>query len=292
MYRNLVVGPGMPGAKESVHLEDWPEADLGAIDERLSRKVETVRAFVSLGLQVRTQAKMKVRQPLRAARIITAQPDVIDGAAARMLVEELNVVEDVHVHGVDTSDAYVEFRLKPSFRSLGQRGLGKEAQALKKSMAKLPSAEARAIASRLMAGEAVTLEGVELGRDDVEVEFVAKEGFAAAGDRTGVVVLDTRIDDELRELGFVRELQNRVQNLRKEMGLEYTDRIALMVGGSERVRSIVEKSRAELASEVLASRLETRGPGEVDDAAGSEARIVDVDVEGEAVRLAVARASG
>ncbi len=326
MYQNLVVRAGAPGAKESVHLEDWPEADSSAIDERLSRKIDTVRSFVSLGLQVRTQAKLKVRQPLRAARIITAHPDVIDRAAAEMLGEELNVVEDVQVYGVDrtpegngrhgnvdrkpegngrhgnvdrkpegngrneNAEAYVEFRLKPSFRSLGQRGLGKEAQALKKTMSRLPSAEAGAIASRLMAGESVTLEGVEIGREDVEVEFVAKEGFAAAGDRTGVVVLDTRMDDELRELAFVRELQNRVQNLRKELGLEYTDRIALVVAGSERIKRIVESHREELMGEVLASSFEAVAWGEAQARAGSQARFADVDVEGESVRLAVVRA--
>jgi isoleucyl-tRNA synthetase len=291
MYQNLVVGAVAPGAKESVHLEDWPEADVGAIDERLSRKVDTVRSFVSLGLQVRTQAKLKVRQPLRAARIITVDPDVIDGSAARMLVEELNVVDDVQVHGVDSAEAFVEFRVKPSFRSLGQRGLGKEAQVLKKTMGKLSSAEAGAIASRIMAGEAVTLEGVELRRDDVEVEFVAREGFAAAGDRTGVVVLDTRMDEELRELGFMRELQNRVQNLRKEMGLEYTDRIALWVAGSERVARIVEKYRDDLAGEVLASSLVVTSGRDGEPWSGSQARVVDVDVEGEAVRVAVAKAA-
>ena len=303
IYQNLVVRPGVPGAAESVHLEDWPEADVAAIDERLSRKVETVRAFVSLGLQVRTQAKLKVRQPLRAARIITASPDVIDGSASRMLVEELNVVEDVHVHGVDRkpegsgrdeavldAGAFVEFRVKPSFRSLGQRGLSKEAQALKKTMGKMSSAEAGVVASRIMAGETVTLEGVELRRDDVEVEFVAKEGFAAAGDRTGVVVLDTRMDEELRELGFMRELQNRVQTIRKEMGLEYTDRIRLGVTGSERVARIVGRYRSDLAEEVLASSVDVRVGGHPDESAG--ARLVEADVEGEAVVLAVARAGG
>jgi isoleucyl-tRNA synthetase len=289
MYQNLVVRAGVPGAKESVHLEDWPEVDPGAVDERLSKKIDTVRAFVSLGLQVRTQAKLKVRQPLRAARIITAHPDVIDGAAARMLVEELNVVEDVKVHGVDDASMYVEFRLKPNFRTLGQRGLGKEAQALKKTMAKLSSAEAGGIASRLMGGGTVKVEGIDLAVADVEVEFVAKEGFAAAGDRTGVVVLDTRMDDELRDLGFMRELQNRVQTLRKELGLEYTDRIVLVVGGSERVLRMLAQYGDDLAEEVLATSLVVVSIADVAARAAEGARIVDVDVEGEAVRLAAGR---
>ena len=80
---------------------------------------------------------------------------------------------------------------------------------------------------------------------------MAKEGFAAAGDRAGVVVLDTRLDDELRELGFVRELLSRIQTVRKEMGLEFTDRIRVSIDGSERVRTMVSHHRESIAQEVL-----------------------------------------
>jgi isoleucyl-tRNA synthetase len=204
MWQNLVVGPaGAAGVSvaESVHLCDWPDVDRAAIDERLSVKISTVRSLVSLGLQVRTTAKLKVRQPLRTARIITSKPELIDQSAMTQLMEELNVVNGVETYGVDNADRYVEFRVKPNFRSLGQRGLGKQAQALKRVMGALASTAAGSLASRLLAGHAVTLEGVQLGRDDVEVDFLAKDGFAAAGDRVGVVLLDTQLDDELRDLG-------------------------------------------------------------------------------------------
>src|SRR5258708_34988029 len=138
MYQNLVGRPGVMGARESVHLEDWIEVDAKPIDERLVKKIETVRALGSLGLQVRTQAKIKVRQPLRSAKIITTSPDLIDSSAASQLMEELNVVSSVEPYGVENAGRYVECRLKPSFRSLGQRGLGKQAQGLKKTMAAMP----------------------------------------------------------------------------------------------------------------------------------------------------------
>ncbi|MGL1636566.1 DUF5915 domain-containing protein, partial [Vibrio parahaemolyticus] len=83
-------------------------------------------------------------------------------------------------------DAYVTTRLKPSFRSLGQKGMGKQAQELKKSMASLASAEAQAILATILAEGQATVSGVALTRDDVEVAFDAKEGYAAAGDRVGV----------------------------------------------------------------------------------------------------------
>jgi len=281
MYQNLVARTG--GGRESVHLEDWPEADRSSVDERLSRKIETVRAFVSLGLQVRTQAKIKVRQPLRAASIVSTTPELIDASAATQLMQELNVEREVKVYGVENADRYVEFRLKPSFRSLGKRGLGKEAQALKKTMAVMSSKDAGVLASRLMVGDAMTLEGIDITREDVEVEFVAKEGFAAAGDRTGVVVLDTRMDDGLRDRGLVRELQFRIQTLRKELGLEYTDRIRVAILGSDRLRRVVETYRDDLAREVLAVDISSAQL-----AAGM--RTCELDVEGEAVRIGIARA--
>ncbi|MCL2448535.1 MAG: DUF5915 domain-containing protein, partial [Polyangiaceae bacterium] len=292
MWQNLVARPARragAGATvpESVHLADWPEVDEGAIHQALSDRIGDVRALVSLGLQVRTQAKLRVRQPLRSATLVT--PASRERAAlasdAHQIADELNVLDVRFVPMAEATD-YVEFKVKPSFRSLGQRGLGKEAQALKKVMGALRSHEASAIASTLLGGGTAMLEGVELRRDDIEVELVAKPGFAAAGDRAGVVLLDTQIDDELRELGFVREIINRVQTMRKELALEFTDRILLAMSGSERVRAIVGKHKGAIAHEVLAVEVHTEPLA----TPGSRVDMRDVDIEGEAVRLEMARA--
>ncbi len=281
MYQNLVVRPGLAGARESVHLEDYPVADEAAIDGALSNKIATVRALASLGLQVRNQAKIKVRQPLHAAHIITAHLQDLDASVQEQLAEELNAGK-AHFVGMDRAAEYVEFRLKPNFRSLGQRGLGKEAQALKKTMAAMTSAKAGELASAVMDGESVRLDGVELKREDVEIEFAAKEGFAAAGDRVGVVVLDTRIDAELLDRGLVNELVNRVQAARKELGLGYADRILVSIIGSERVKAVVTAFGVSIAAEVLANDVSADVP-----VLGGYDRHVDVD--GEPVRLGVAR---
>jgi isoleucyl-tRNA synthetase len=282
MYRNLVVGPRVAGARESVHLEDWPEPRAGAIDEKLSRKIATVRALASLGLQVRNHAKIKVRQPLRVAHVVTAQREGLDSDAQRQLAEELNV-DEARLVPLEEADRYVQFRLKPSFRALGQRGLGKEAQVLKKTMAGLASGEAAAAAARLMAGATVTFDAIDLTQGDVEIEFVAKEGFAAAGDRAGVVVLDTRLDDALRDRGLVSELVNRVQAIRKDMSLEYTDRIRVWLAGSERMQAVVKKHGDDIGAEVLAVEVSTA-------AASPSGDIREIEVEGEAVRIIVSRA--
>ncbi len=283
MYQNLVVRPGLAGARESVHLEDYPVADERGVDAALSAKIATVRALASLGLQVRNQAKIKVRQPLGAAHVITAHLQDLDASVKEQLAEELNAGQ-VHFVGMEGAAQYVEFRLKPNFRALGQRGLGKEAQALKKTMAAMPSAKAGELASALMEGQSTTVDGVELKREDVEIEFVAREGFAAAGDRVGVVVLDTRLDADLLDRGLVNELVNRVQAARKDLGLEYADRIRVSIVGGERVRAVVTRFRESIAAEVLAIDVSPDNP-----VVGGYDRTVDVD--GEPVRVGVVRAA-
>ena len=272
MYQNLVVGPAKRAgvaALESVHLTRYPEASPEqagvdaprSIDLDLIAKMAWVREVVSLGLQVRTQAKMKVRQPLRTVHVVVSDVAVQESLRnhAEMIREELNVLE-VDIVPAENARAYVEYKLKPNFRTLGQRGLGKEAQMLKKAMTDVSPEDAAAFHTELMKTGSVVISGVTLNVEDVEVAFSTKEGFAAAGGKIGAVVLETTLDDELRDLGFARELQNRVQTTRKEMELEYTDRITLVVSGSERVGRIVAAYGAELGKEVLAASV-TSGTG-------------------------------
>ncbi len=285
MWQNLVVGPAALSGRpfeESVHLADWPAPAEADIDDALSNKIAAVRALVSLGLQVRTIAKIKVRQPLHTASIITTALADLGASEKKLIAEELNVGETSFVPMAE-AEQFVVFRVKPNFRSLGQRGLGKQAQVLKKTMAALPSPQAAEVAARLLSGEAVVLDGVELRRDDVEVEFIARDGFAAAGDRAGVVVLDTRIDETLRDRGLLRELVNRVQTMRKELGLEYTDRIRLSVRGSPRLQRVIDGAAEALGAEVLAIEISTTR-----DLGADVAR--DVDLDGEIARVSLVRA--
>jgi isoleucyl-tRNA synthetase len=263
-----------------VHLEDWPEVDAAAVDEALSRKTSIVRELVSIGLRARTDAKMKVRQPLRTATILLNDDRDADlvSSAVDAIREELNVLA-VRFGTDEDRRAFGKTSYKPNFRTLGQRGLGKLAQELKKAWAAPDAAELDVIARAMKQGKA-TRGDAEILRDDVEMAFEPAPGVAAAAERVGSVFLDTKLDDELRELGFVRELQNRLQTVRKEMGLEYTDRVRVWIVGSDRVRAIVEKHREAVAAEVLALEV-SFGPH------GTAPH--DVEVEGEKLTLFVER---
>jgi isoleucyl-tRNA synthetase len=112
----------------------------------------------------------------------------------------------------------------------------------------------------------------------------AKEGYAAAGDQTSVVVLRTELTPELVEEGIYRELLNRIQTFRKELELEYTQRIRLAIDGAERLTEIGKKRQEHLMGETLCVEL-----GE-DGSSWEGAARRDVEIEGEAATLSLARA--
>lgn len=282
MHQNLSRKPFGENAPESVHLADWPSADESLVDEALARKMAGVRELVSLGLQVRTQAKLKVRQPLRVAHLVLADHALRESleSATSMIRDELNVLGVSFVEGAEV-ETYVSYKLKPNFRTLGQRGLGKEAQALKKTLGDLSAADAGALVASLRAGKGAEHGGVTLALEDVEVAFETKEGFSAAGGRVGVVVLDARIDDELKRLGLVREIANRVQNARKEAKLELADRITLEVTCPKELVEAIDAHRESLSEDVLAvSLIASEAPG-----AGPADHVEATEVEGMSVEI-------
>ncbi|HRG97024.1 MAG TPA: isoleucine--tRNA ligase [Polyangiaceae bacterium] len=290
MFQNLVRRVDA-GAPESVHLADWPAAEPALVDDELSRRMAAVRELVSLGLQVRTSAKLKVRQPLRVAHLVLGDAKLrasLAGSGAAMIQDELNVLDVAFVDDAEV-ERFVSYKLKPNFRTLGQRGLGKEAQLLKKSLGALDAARAAALLAALREAGTAEHEGVTLLVEDVEVAFEAREGFAAAGGRAGVVVLDTRLDDELRELGLVREVANRVQNARKEAKLELADRVTLRVHAPAALLDALAKHQGALAADVLATSIEL-APSPSDPATRAGAHVEACEVEGMPMELVLRKA--
>jgi isoleucyl-tRNA synthetase len=146
----------------------------------------------------------------------------------------------------------VRYVLKPNFRALGPK-LGKKVQVAKQVLAK---ADAAALRAALATEGKVTVdlegEAVDLGPEEIEVAVEAAEGFAAAGGKAGVVVLHTTLTDALRDEGLGREILSRVQGLRKELDLGFTERVRLAIDGSERVQKVASAMRAEIEAEALA----------------------------------------
>jgi len=236
LWRNLVA-EACEGAPDSVHLAGWPEVVDELVDDALLADMGEVRRVVALGHQARAQSGIKLRQPLR--RLVVQGADGIAGHA-REIGDELNV-KDVEFGPVEAT----ELRVKPNLPILGPK-LGKELGPVR---------------SALEAGEFEELEGGrlrvnghELAPEEVLVERRGKEGWAVAGEDGLTVALDLALDPELELEGRARELIHRVNGMRKDAGLELTDRIVLTLPEAE---SDLLGHADRIKGETLAVRIET-----------------------------------
>ncbi|MFO0724817.1 MAG: isoleucine--tRNA ligase [Myxococcota bacterium] len=251
MYQNLVVRPYGETATDSVHLASYPNVDQSRIDEGLSRTMGSIRELVSLGLKVRTDNKLKIRQPLASAEIVLAdkamEAELLPHVA--VMAEELNVKA---VRFAQNADAFVNYKVKPNFSILGKK-LGPR---MKATQAAIAAAAPNALKAALDSTGKVTLtvegELLTLGPDELQVLVEQKEGFAAAGAAIGVVSLDTKLTPELVEEGWLREVLSKVQATRKDLDLDYSARIKLSISGDAALVGAIQRREVLLKQEVLA----------------------------------------
>jgi isoleucyl-tRNA synthetase len=209
LWRNLVA-EACEDAPGSVHLAGWPEQVEELRDEALVAEMAEVRRVVTLGHQARAHSGIKLRQPLR--RLVVQGADGASGHADE-IADELSV-KQVEFGPVEAT----ELRVKPNLPVLGPK-LGKELAAVRAAL------EAGKF-EELDDGR-LRVDGYELSPEEVLVERRGKEGWAVAGEHGLTVALDLALDPELELEGRVRDLIHRVNAMRKEAGLELTDRIVL-----------------------------------------------------------------
>ena len=238
LWRNLVAG-ACEGAPDSVHLAGWPEAS--EPDHGLLAEIAEVRRVVELGRQARAQAGIKHRQPLRKAIIYGAAPATREHAEE--IADELRVKE---LAGSSTGGTRV--KLKPNLPVLGPR-LGSKLPALRRALE-----EGRWERE----GEQIRVEGELLGPNEVLSEREAEnEGFAFASDGDLSVEIDQELDDELLLEGRVLDLIHALNTLRREEGLELTDRIAVTVPASD--SDLLAEHADWIKQETLAVSIEADG---------------------------------
>jgi isoleucyl-tRNA synthetase len=227
----------------SVHLADWPVGDPTTRDLDLESSMAVARRLTTLGRGARAEAGVKVRQPLARA-LVFLQPGSPKPPVG-IVEDELNV--DELEYGSELAEV-LSFELVPNFRTVGPR-LGEAVKELKPALAALDSvAAAQALEEGRPLQVALSTGMFELGADDLELRVKSQGGFAVSRDGGEVIALDLALDEGLRRRGYVRDVVRQVQDLRKNSGLDVSDRIVLNVSGLEDLVDGFEL----LASEVLA----------------------------------------
>ncbi|MFO0870772.1 MAG: isoleucine--tRNA ligase [Pirellulales bacterium] len=261
LWRNLA-GVCGAGVLESVHLCDYPVADSTLIDPTLSARMQLLRSIASLGRAARMDNKLKVRQPLAQVEVILASAEHQEWLEAHdeLLREELNVKQ---IHYTREAREYITYLVQPNFKRLGPR-IGKRLPGVKQALAQ---ADGGLLLEQLTASGQVTLtvegEPIVLDHEDIQVRLQARPGWAAAQGAGCVVVLSTELTPALVREGLANDLIRLIQDRRKDLALNYTDRITVRLHtDAEEIRAAVVENEAAIRSETLASLVEvTPGPG-------------------------------
>lgn len=283
IYRILRT-PEMP---ESVHLCDYPEVDASCRDEYLERQMNFTMLAVSQGRFLRTAHDLKVRQPLTRAVIATGNAELrgmLEGTAS-IIAEELNVK---CVEFSDDEEALVHRSCKANFKALGAR-LGKN---MKEAAAKIAAFSSGEIGG-ILAGSSVKISlsdgsETEIAATDLIVQREEKPGLVAASADGVTIALSTELTPELRAEGFARELVSRIQNLRKDLMFDVTDRIRICCKVPAEWVDAVRQFHDYIAGETLALELNctTAAAGTGSDAGAFQ----EIDVNGATCFVAVTKA--
>jgi len=242
----------------SVHLSDWPKHDERAIDLELEQRTALAQKLTSLVLSIRKKEGHRVRQPLQKMLV------PVTDAAMRARLEAIRdlVLSEVNVKELvilDASESKLTKKIKPIFPKLGAR-LGKLMKGTATAVSAFDQAQIAELETK--GSMKLTVEGqeVELLRDDVEITAHNVPGLSVASDGALTVALDISLTDALISEGIARELVSRIQTLRKETGLEITDRIALHIerNGDVRFAQAIDTHAGYILTETLAITTESQ----------------------------------
>lgn len=265
IYRNIVCSVDA-SAPESVHLTSFPTADENYIDSALERGMAIAEEAAVLGRAARNAASVKNRQPLNEILLCGEHVGELSEDMLAIIRDELNVKRIEYV--ADAGD-YVSYSVKPQLKTLGPKYGAK----LGKIRAYLTENPEKVVSGLRGADEySFTVDGEEiaLGKDDVLITVLNKDGYSVQSGGGITVILDVTLTPELIEEGYMREIVSKVQTMRKDSGFEVTDHIALYYDGDAEIEAVIEKYKDEIAGDVLADRVEKKSDLEKRDVNGKQ----------------------
>ena len=276
IYQN-VVRTVDTNASESVHLCAYPAEDESQLDPALEAEMEEVLAVVTLGRAARNGAAIKNRQPLPALYVKGGRP--LTEEFKRIVMDELNVKA---VLEAEDASQYLTYSFKPQLKTVGPK-YGRQLGDIKAALSSLDGTAAKkqldetgVLTLALPSGE------VRLAEEDLLISTEQTAGYYAVSEYDRTVALDTAITPELKEEGFLREVVSKLQTMRKEGGMEVTDRIRVTFAAAGYAADVLAKNREAIMGEVLAVAFDAGEPA---------GYVKEWDVNGEPVTFGVEKAA-
>ena len=245
IYRNLVCSVDK-AAPESVHLCAWPQYEAARVDKKLEADMDEVLRIVTQGRAARNLCGQKNRQPLQA--LYTDADAGLGELYQDIIKQELNVKE---LHFLSDMSQFTDYTFKPQLKLLGKK-LGKRLGEVRQALSELDGAAAKKELDDTGVLKLALPDGeVDLTAEELLIDTAQKEGFTSISDRGLTVVLDTTLNDQLIEEGFVREIVSKLQSMRKDAGFNVVDHIEVYHQGSQKIAQVLRDNEQSILSDVL-----------------------------------------
>ena len=248
LYQDLTNEP-----QKSIHLTDFPRANPSFINTELEDQINTARNLTSLALSLRKKEQIKVRQPLQ--KMIIPVKNQKERSKIEKIVNQLKMEINIkEVELLNDANALLVKDIRPNFKTLGPR-YGSELKNIVKLISQLSPKQINEIEENKQLKVKFNKKNIILESSDVEVFFKDIEGWQVAQGAGMTVALDMSLSPELKKEGIARELVNRVQNHRKDSGLEVTDKIDIFIKNEPKLEAAVLENKTYIISETLAENL-------------------------------------
>lgn len=230
----------------SVHLSDFPVCNEELIDLKLEEKMDLVRDLISIGRNVREESKIKVRQPISEILLDKKKEKVI-GELTSLIKEELNVKEVIYTDDLST---YMNFMVKPNFKEVGKI-FGKNIKEFSDKLLELSNEDINKLENNESIKMSIDNTTYDITKDMVDIRISSKEGFKAMVVGNNFVILNTVITRELENEGLARETISKVQQLRKTMNFDITDRINMYIDATSEYKENIKDYLDMIKDETL-----------------------------------------
>jgi isoleucyl-tRNA synthetase len=238
-------------AATSVHVAFYPKSNMDFINPLLEQKMQRAQKITSLVLSLRKREKIKVRQPLQRIMIpvLDAEERQQVAAVSALIAAEVNVKE---VELLDDTSSILVKEIKPNFKSLGPR-FGKDMKQVAQAIKSLDETQIQTLEKHGSLTLEIDEKSCILETIDVIVTSKDVAGWLVASEQGVTVALDIQMNETLRLEGMARELVNRLQNMRKDLGFEVTDTVEVTLNESEELNAILNENKAYIQHEILAT---------------------------------------